>query len=428
MKTTVKHISDTKIKLTISLGQAELDDAKQVALVKLSKDIKVAGFRKGKIPISVVAKNVDQNALQEKTVDNALNKAVARAFTDEKIQILDRPSIEVTKYVPDQTLEFTAEAEVLPPVKLSNYKSLSVKLAKVVVTDHDVNDVIERVRSGFATKNEVQRAAADGDEVIIDFTGKKDGVAFDGGTATDYTLTLGTGQFIPGFEEGIVGRKAGQTFDLPLTFPKDYHVANLKGAKVVFTVTLKTVKEVSLPELSDELAAKAGPFTSVKELKDDIKRELTSQKERESKEKLKDELVNKLAASSTVPAPDILISDQERSIQQDFEQNLKYRGMTLDQYIETSPHATKEVWLDKDVRPAAEKRVKAGLVLAELSKAENISISDEEINNQIDLYKKQYANNKEALEQLGKPEVRRDIASRLLTEKTVERLVELNSK
>ena len=156
-------------------------------------------------------------------------------------------------------------------------------------------------------------------------------MAFDGGTGTDYPLTLGSNSFIPGFEEGIIGKKPGETFDLDLEFPKDYHSEDLKGAKVTFTTTLKELKEVALPEVNDEFAAKAGPFTSVDELKADIKRELTDQKEREAGEKLKDELVKQLVEASTVPAPEILVKDQERSIEQDMQQNLMYQGLSLDQ-------------------------------------------------------------------------------------------------
>jgi len=428
MKTTVKNLSDTKVELTIVLGAEELQAAEQVALTKLAKNMKVPGFRAGKVPASVAAKNIDPNALSQQTMEDALSKAVAEAFTSENIQALDRPAVEVKKYVPGSELEFTAETEVIPQVKLGDYKKLKATPEKATVSAADVNDIISRMQANFAEKKDVERAAKDGDEVIIDFVGKKDGVAFDGGTATDYALTLGSNSFIPGFEEGIVGHKPGETFDLELSFPKDYHAAELKGQKVTFTTTLKAVKEVVLPEVNDELAAKSGPFKTVKELKDDIKRELTAQKEREAGEKLKDKLVDELIDVSTVPVPDILAKDQEQSIEQDFIQNLAYQGLSLDQYLESKGFKTKEEWLDKEVQPAAEKRVKAGLVLAELSKVEKIEATNQELEDHINLYKKQYANNPEAVKSFDQPEAKRDIANRLLTEKTVDRLVELNKK
>ena len=383
MKTTVKKLSDTKVCLTITLGADELNAAEQVALTKMARDLKVPGFRKGKVPVSVAAKHVNPMALQEQVLDNALSKAVAEAFMNEKLQALERPSVEVKKFVPNQEVEFTAEATVVPPVKLGDYKKLKAKAQTVKVEAKDVDEIIERMQQNFVDKAEVTRAAQEGDEAIIDFVGKKDGVAFDGGSAKDFALKLGGGQFIPGFEEGVVGHKAGETFDLDLEFPKDYHAENLAGAKVVFSVTLHKVNELKLPELNDEFAAKCGPFTDIKELKADIKREITAQKEREAKEKLKDELVAELVDSSKVALPELLIDDQLRSIEQDLMQNLSYRGLTMDAYLKTQGFKDKADWQKKEARPAAEKRVKAGLVLAELSKELGVEVSREELDAQI---------------------------------------------
>ena len=428
MKTTVKHLSETKVELTISLGQEELAAAEQVALTKLAKNIKVPGFRQGKVPVNVAAKNVDPEALAQQTLEDALSKAVADAYIAEGLQALDRPAVDIKKFVPGQELEFTAEAEILPKVKLGDYKKLKVEEEKISVAAKEVTEIIDRMRQGFSEKKAVERAAKDGDEATIDFVGKKDDVAFDGGTGTDYPLTLGSNSFIPGFEEGIIGKKPGETFDLALKFPDDYHAADLKGADVVFTTTLKELKEVVLPEVDDKFAAQAGPFKTVDELKAEIKRELTEQKEREAKEKLKDELVKQLIEVSEVPAPEILVKDQEGSIETDMTQNLMYQGLTLDMYLDNKGFKTKEEWLDKEVHPVAEMRVKAGLVLAELSKDLKVEASTEELEEHVNMYKQQYANNPQLVKQLDTPDARRDIANRLLTEKTVEKLVELNTK
>lgn len=428
MKTTIKHLSDTKVELTITLEPKELADAEQVALVKLSHNVKVPGFRKGKVPAGVAAKNVDPQLLQEQTLDNAVSKAVASAFIEEKIQALDRPAVEIKKYVPGETLEFTAETEILPKITLGNYKKLKVTPEKVTVSAKEVDEVIERMRTGMGEKKAVEREAKDGDETVIDFIGKKDDVAFDGGTGTDYSLTLGSNSFIPGFEAAIVGHKPGETFDIDLKFPDDYHVADLKGAPVVFTTTLKSIQEVVPVVIDDAFAAKNGPFKTIAEMKADIKRELTEQKERETGEKLKDNLVGQLVEISTIPTPQVLLDDQAKSIEQDFERNLMYQGLSLDQYLETQKFKDKDDWIEKEVKPTAEKRVKAGLVLAELSKVEKIEATTDELKDHIDLYKKQYANNPEALKQFDEPEVQRDIANRLLTEKTVDRLIALNKK
>ncbi|QJU05079.1 trigger factor [Candidatus Saccharibacteria bacterium oral taxon 488] len=428
MKTTVKKLSDTKVCLTITLGADELNAAEQVALTKMARDLKVPGFRKGKVPVSVAAKHVNPMALQEQVLDNALSKAVAEAFMNEKLQALERPSVEVKKFVPNQEVEFTAEATVVPPVKLGDYKKLKAKAQTVKVEAKDVDEIIERMQQNFVDKSEVKRAAREGDEAIIDFVGKKDGVAFDGGSAKDFALKLGGGQFIPGFEEGVVGHKAGETFDLDLEFPKDYHAENLAGAKVVFSVTLHKVNELKLPELNDEFAAKCGPFTDVKELKADIKREITAQKEREAKEKLKDELVAELADSSKVALPELLIDDQLRSIEQDLMQNLSYRGLTMDSYLKTQGFKDKADWQKKEARPAAEKRVKAGLVLAELSKELGLEVSREELDRQISTFKQQYGKDAKLAARFDDPNVHRDIANRMITDKTIDKLVELNSK
>lgn len=428
MKTTVKNLSDTKVELTITLGKEELDAAEQVALTKLAKKMKVPGFREGKVPASVAAKNADPQALAQQTMEDALSKAVAEAYTNEEIQALERPAVEVKKFVPGQELEFTAEAEVLPKVTLGDYKKLSAKPKKVSVTDDEVDAIIERMRTSFAEKADVTRAAKNGDETVIDFTGKKDDVPFEGGTAQDYSLELGSNTFIPGFEEAIVGKKPGDEFDINVNFPEEYHVEDLKGAPVVFTTKLKAVKEVKLPEVNDEFAAKAGPFTSVKELKDDVKREITAQKEREAGEELKDALVKELVEQSTVPVPEVLLKDQSESIERDMTQNLMYQGLTLEQYLANKGFKDKEEWLSKEVADAAKHRVQAGLVLAELSKVEKIEATNEELAAHIQKYKEQYANNPQMVAQFDQPEAQRDVANRLLTEKTVEKLVELNSK
>ena len=428
MKTTVKKLSDTKVQLTISLGASELADAEQVSLTKLARDIKVPGFRKGKVPASIAAKHIDPNALQEQILENALSKAVAEAFLQEKLQALDRPSVEVKKFVPGSELEFTAEVEVIPPVKLGDYKKLTAKKEVAKVEDKDVDEVIERIRKNYSEKSEVKRAAKLGDEAVIDFTGKKDGVAFDGGSAKEYGLKLGEGQFIPGFEEGVIGHKAGEEFDLKLKFPEDYHAENLAGQDVVFTVKLHKVNELKLPEPNDEFAAKCGPFTEMKEVKEDIKRELTAQKEREADEKFKDALVGELTEKSKAALPELLVEDQLRSIERDLTQNLMYSGLSLDSYLKTQGFKDKEEWTKKEARPAAEKRVKAGLVLAELSKELKIDASRDEIQEQINFFKQQYGKDKKMLEQFDNPNVHRDIANRMITDKTVAKLVELNTK
>lgn len=427
MKQSTKHLSETKVELTITVTPEELKNAELVALEKISKEIKVPGFRQGKVPASVAAKHVNPNDLAQHTLENALSRAVADAFADADVQALDRPEVEVKKFVPGTELEFIATSEILPAITLGDYKKLSAKPAKVSVTKKDIDEITDRIKKGYAEKKSVDRKAKKGDEVTIDFVGKKDGVPFDGGAAEDYDIVLGSDSFIPGFEDGIVGRAKGDAFDLDLEFPSHYHVEDLKGAKVVFSVTLKDVKEVVEPELTDELAAKAGPFKSVKELEDDIKRELTAQKQREADEKLKDALVTEVVEKSEVPVPEILIADQMRSIEQDMVQNLMQRGLTLDMYLAEKDFKDKQTWLDSEVKDAAINRVKAGLVLAELSKELKVEASNEELLERMNQLAQQYPS-EDMQKQLKTPEAQRDIANRLLTDKTIDKLVELNAK
>lgn len=427
MKQSTKHLSDTQVELTISVSKDELKDAELVALSKIAKEIKVPGFRQGKVPASVAAKHVNSDDIAQHTLENALSKAVAEAFTDAGLQALDRPEVEVTDFVPGEKLEFTATSEILPKIKLGDYKKLAATPEKVSVTKKDVDEIIDRIKKGYAEKQPVERKAKKGDEVNIDFVGKKDDVAFEGGSAQGYDIVLGSDSFIPGFEDGITGHEAGDTFDLDLEFPSHYHVEDLKGAKVVFSVTLNEVKEVVEPELTDELAAKAGPFKTVKELEDDIKAEITRQRQNEADDKLKDALVGELVEKSEVPVPQILAQDQMRSIEQDMVQNLMQRGLTLDMYLAEKDFKDKDAWLDTEVKAAAEQRVKAGLVLAELSKELKIEATEQELLDRMNQLGQQYPS-EELRKELKTPEAQRDIANRLLTEKTVDKLVELNSK
>ncbi len=426
MKATVKNISDTRVIVTITLSSDELTAAEQVALKKLSKDVKVNGFRKGHVPIEVVKKNVDPNTLNQETLENALSKGVAEAFLANDLQALERPEVEIKKFVPGDTLEFTAEGDVLPKVTLGDYKKLKATTSTAEVSKEDIEDVVERMRKGYAEKKETKAAAKDGDETVIDFVGKKDGVAFEGGTGNDYPLSLGSNSFIPGFEEALVGLKAGDTKDVELTFPKEYHAKDLAGKKVVFEVTVKKVNAVELPKVDDEFAAKVGPFTTPKELRDDIKREITAQKEREAGDQLKDDLVKQLVEKSKVSVPAVLREDQIKSIEQDLRQNLMYQGMTLEQYFESKGYADRDTWAKGEAEEAADNRIKAGLVLAELSKELKIEATADELAEHINQYKQSYANNPDMAKRFDEPEVQREVANRLITEKTVDELVKLN--
>lgn len=427
MKTSVKQLSDTKVELSIQVGRDGLENARLAALKQLAKDAKVPGFRNGKAPANVVEKHVDPNKLAEVSLENAVARAVAEGFNAEKIRPLMRPEITVTKYVPGDTLEFRATADILPAIKLGDYKKLKAKTEKVEILDKEITDVLGNIQNSFSEKKAVKRAAKNGDEVLIDFTGKLNGEAFKGGSDKDFPLKLGSKSFIPGFEEGVAGHEPGDKFNLDLEFPADYHAANLKGQKVVFEVLLKQVNELSLPKVDDELAKKCGPFKNVVELKEDVKKNLLAQKTHEAREKLKDALVMELVEKSKVPVPDVLQNDQVEMIKQDMARNLAYRGMSLEDYL-GQIKKTEQEWLETDVKLAADKRVKAGLVLAELSKELKIDVLEDEVKAKQAELVTAYSKNPEAMKQLGTDEARIDIRNRLLTDKTIEELIKINKK
>ncbi|MCA9339153.1 trigger factor [Candidatus Saccharibacteria bacterium] len=429
MKYTTKKLSETKTQTTVTLDKKDLAEAKELALVRLAQEVKAPGFRKGKVPPSVAEKHVSAEMLTNEILDRAINKAIVEVYTKEGTQVLDRPQVDVKKFVPDESLEFSAEAEVLPEITLGDYKKLKVTKPKITVAKKDIDEVLERMQLNFAEKKEVNRAAKNKDEVFIDFHGTdKDGKDIPGASGKDYPLSLGSNTFIPGFEEGLIGKKVGDEFNLPLTFPKEYHASHLAGAKVNFAVKVKKVNEVVLPKVDDAFAAKCGPFKNVAELTDDIKKELTARKTEEADNKLKDELVEKLVKASKVPVPEVLVSDQARNLEQDMVQNLMARGVTLEQYLTEKGFKDKEEWQEKELKEAAVARVQSGLVLAELTKAEKIEADKKELDERHAQMMAQYAGDANIRAQLDTPEARRDLANRVLTEKTIQRLLELNVK
>ena len=426
MKHTLKKNSETQVHVTVELDEKDLATAKQAGVQHLSKSVKVPGFRPGKVPANVAEKHIDALALANETTEHAINIAINDIAMSEDLRILDRPQVDLKEFEPFTKMIFEATIEIVPEITLGDYKKLKAKPAKVTVGDKDVDEIIENMRQQLAEKKPSDRTdAKDGDEVNIDFIGKQDGEAFDGGTAKGYDLVLGSNSFIPGFEEAINGHKVGETFDVPLKFPDDYHADHLKGAAVVFEVTLNAINEVVLPEVDDAFAEKVGPFKTVIGMREDIVAQLTQQKEKEAEDKYKDDLVGELASISKVPVPQLLVDDQVRQIEQDLMQNLMYRGMTLEDYAKQQGHEDVDAMREKELKVAAERRVQAGLVLSELSKVENIDVTKDELDARHAQMLEQYPTMKD---QLDTPEARRDLANRVITEKTVDRLVALNSK
>lgn len=421
MKTTAKKLSDTRIEIKVTLDAKDLKSASEKALERLAKDIKVEGFRKGKVPTEVAKKFIPENDLNAETIDIAVRSTVIEAFAKNEKSPLAIPNVNVTKYVPGEMAEYTAEADILPEIKLGDYKNLGVKLEKYTVTEKDIKQVLDNIVNSFSEKKAIKRAAKDTDEVIIDFVGKKDDKAFDGGSAKDYHLTLGSKTFIPGFEEGIIGHEPGDKFNLELTFPKDYHMKDLAGAKTVFEVLLKQVNEVTLPKVDDELAKKCGPFKTLAELKSDIKKNIEAQNNHRFEEKYKDDLVEALVKKSKISAPEILINDQLRLIKDDLTRNAMSQGITFEQYLERGGE-TIETW-EKEAKKLAEARVKASLALQILARDNKINVKDELVEAKIAELRDVYKKSPEAIKSLKDPNVRMDIKNRMIIEETLNFLV-----
>ncbi|MBR5647413.1 trigger factor [Candidatus Saccharibacteria bacterium] len=424
MKTKSKKLSDSRVEITVTLDANDLKAAEEKAIEKLSKEIKVSGFRQGKVPADVAKKFIPENELNAETIDIAVRTTVINAFDENKKSPLVMPSINVTKYVPGEMAEYTATADIIPEVKLGDFKKLGVKKPKAKVSETDIKNVLENLANSFAEKKVVKRAAKLGDEVIIDFVGKKDGTPFDGGSAKDYHLELGSKSFIPGFEDGIVGHEVGDKFELPLTFPKDYGVKDLAGAKTVFEVLLKQVNEIVKPEIDDKMAKKCGPFKTLADLKADIKKNLSLQNEHQLNEKYKDELVQALVKKSTIPAPEILINDQLRMIKDDITRNAATQGMSFEDYLKRAGE-TEENW-EKEAKKVAEMRVKASLALQTLAVNEKITVSDDLVMAKINELKEVYKKSPEAIKSLKDPNVKMDIKNRMIIEETLNYLVKVN--
>jgi len=423
MQVTKKNLSDTKVQLTLQADAELLQNVKQHVLRELAHNVKIQGFREGKAPLNIVEKNIDPARLQSEFLEHAVNSLYADAVEQEKLRPVEQPQVKITKFVPFDTLEIEAEVEVVGEVKLPDYKKIKLPLEKVSVTAKEIDEVISQLRSREAARNDVDRAAKNGDQVTIDFTGvdAKTKEAIAGADGKDYPLVIGSGTFIPGFEPELIGLKKGDEKTFTVTFPKDYGAAALQNKKVTFTVTVKAVAELVEPALDDKLAEKVGPFKTVADLKEDIKKELTARKETEAEQKHADELITKIAEKAKVSIPEVLLSEQVDRLERELRQNLVYRGQTWQEYLD-SEKLTEKTFRDKQ-RPAAELRVKAGLVLSAIAEAEGITVTAEQIDAYIMQLQSRYPDQQMQAE-LQKPETRRDVASRLLTEKTVTKLVE----
>jgi trigger factor len=423
MHVTKKNLSDTKVQLKLVADEALLRDVKQQTLRTFAKSVKVQGFRPGKAPLEMVEKHADSARLQAEFAEEAINRLYVAALDQENLRPVDRPNITITKFVPFDTLEITAEVEIVGEVTLPDYKKVKLAKPKITVEAKEVDDVLASLRTREAEKHDVERAAKQGDQVVIDFAGvdAKTNEPIQGADGKGYPLLLGSNNFIPGFESNLDGLKPGEEKTFTLTFPKDYGVGALQNRKVAFTVTIVKVQEVAEPKLDDSFAAKIGPFKTLTDLKDDIEKELLARKQADADQQYGDDLIKKIVEKVKVAIPEVLVTEQLERIEREQRQNLLYRGQTWQEYL-AAEGLSEKTYRDKH-RPAAELRVKAGLTLSAIAEAEQIDVSREELEAQLQALKSQYPD-KQMQAELAKPEARRTIASRMLTEKTIARLTE----
>jgi trigger factor len=422
MQAKKSYSNPTTVKLVIVADQAELAVIKLSVLTRLSKSsVKLQGFRKGKAPLSLVEKQIDPSLLQSDFLETAINQLYGDALDSENVRPVAQPEVSVKKFVPFTTLEFEAEVEAIGDMKLPDYTKIKLAKKSVNVTVEEAQGVLDDLKIRAAEKEDVTRAAKDGDQVIIDFKGTdaKTKEAIAGADGEAYPLIIGSNTFIPGFEPHLIGMKADDAKSFDITFPKDYNVKTLQNRPVTFAVTVKKVQQVVEPKLDDAFAAKVGPFKTFTELKDDIKRQLIAEKEQQASADYQNELLQKIAEKAEVAVPKSLVDEEIERQEKQERQNLIFRGQTWEEHLKEEGN-TDESHREKN-RPAAELNVKAGLVLSEIATKEKISVTPEEFDLRIQLLKGQYTDVAMRAE-LDKPENRRDIMSRILTEKTIAKL------
>lgn len=427
MQITINKLSDTKLELTVVADQALLDDVKKGVLEVFQKTAKIAGFREGKAPLAMVEKSVDQSQLQTEFLEQAVNRMFAQAVTEKNLRPAEQPEINISKFVPFTTLEFVATFEAVGEVKLPDYKNFKLVKKPATISAKDIDEVIENLRTRGAERIEVDRAAKDGDEVVLDFAGRdaETDAPIAGADAKDYPLVLGSKSFIPGFEEELIGLKPNDDKEFTITFPADYGSVSLQSKKVIFKVTIKKVHEVKLPKVDDEFAAKIGPFKTVAELKADVKKQLATERQGQADRDYENDLIQKLAEKTKVALPKSMVDEEIDRLDQEEKQNLAYQGQTWQEHLKAEGLSEEQHHEQK--RPAAENRVKAGLMLSEIAEQEKLDVTREELDLRMQMLKAQYPDQQMQAE-LAKPTAKREIASRILTEKTIAQLATYASK
>ena len=423
MSLQVEKLEKNMAKLTIEVSAQELEAAIQSAYQKNKSRISVPGFRKGKVPRQMIEKMYGKEIFYEDAANALIPGAYDKAMEECEESIVSSPKIEVVQIEAGKPFIFTAEVALKPEVKLGKYKGVKVDKEVITVTEEEVAAEIEKERENNARTIEVEgRAVEDGDIATIDFEGFVDGVAFEGGKGENYPLTIGSGSFIPGFEEQLIGKNKDEEVDVNVTFPEDYHAEELKGKEALFKVTVKEVKTKELPEVDDEFAAEVSEFETLAEYKEDIRKKLTEKKEKEARNAKEEAVITAIIEDSAMEIPDAMLETQQRQIVDEFTQRLQMQGISLEQYFQfTGTNYQKMV---EQVKPQALERIKSRLVLEAIAAAEKIEATEEdyekELETMAEVYQMEVSKVKELMGEREKKNIMQDLAVRKAAEFVAE--------
>ena len=427
MSLQVEKLEKNMAKLTIEVPADDLEKALQSAYMKQKNKISLPGFRKGKVPRQMIEKMYGAEIFYDDAANELIPKAYAEAYDEAELDIVSRPQINVVQIEKGKPFIFTADVATKPEVTLGEYKGLEIEKVSTRVTQKEVDAKIqEEAEKNARTITVTDRPVQDGDEVILDFEGFVDGVAFEGGKGENYPLTIGSGSFIPGFEEQLVGAEAEKEMEVKVTFPEDYHAEDLKGKEAVFKCTIHEIKAKELPEIDDEFAAEVSEFDTLEEYKADIKAKIKDQKASEGKRKQEDQAVDAVVKNAQYEIPQPMIETQVMQMADDFAQRIQSQGISLEQYFQFTG-MTADKMMD-ELRPQAIKRIETRLVLEAIAKAENIEISDEKLDKELakmaESYKMEVDKLKEFMGENEKKQMKEDMAVQEAVTFLVENAVE----
>ena len=377
MSVSVEKLEKSMVRLTIEVSAEDFDKAINQVYNRQKSRMNVPGFRKGKTPRKVLEKMYGAAIFYEDAANDCINSSYPDAAKESGEEIVSNPEINVTQIEAGKPFIYTAEVAVKPPVSLGKYKGVEVDKQVITVTDEEVDAEIRKEQEKNASKNEItDRPVKDGDEIVLDFEGFCDGVAFEGGKGTDYPLTIGSASFIPGFEEQLVGATIGEEMEVNVTFPENYQSDDLAGKDAMFKCTVKKITEKILPELDDEFADEVSEFSTLAEYKDDVRKNILERKQRSAQTVKENQAVEKVIADAHVEIPEAMLRTQQEQMTSEFEQQVMSQGMNFDDYLKYA-QTTREQMVE-NMKEEAERRIKYRLVMEQVAKEENIVATDED--------------------------------------------------